>query len=215
MKRRTWTLKRILLTGFFTWLGLAFLSVLIYVGVMLFYVTRPSSYYMHETTDVAQYGIYTGTGHNEYVHDYIHSFFPDSIEKSFSDVTYSYRANSIDQYAFEAYLEFVIKDPELFARHIAKIGDVEWETFEFDSRYWEYDISNKLDIFISAASTESQIVYAIESAKIGKILYDPVEQRMIYVAIGVYDGGGTNTKDLCVFFNRFDIDPADISPPRE
>ncbi len=169
----------------------------------------------YETTDIAQYGIYTGTGHNEYVHDYIHSFFPESIEESFSDVTYSYRANSIDQYAFEAYLEFVIEDPELFAQHIAQIGDVEWEPFAFDSRYMEYAISDELDIFTSAASSDREIIYAIENAEIGKILYKPVEQRIIYVAIGVFDGGGTNTKDLWVFFDRFDIDPAEISPPRE
>ena len=189
--------------GYLLFLGLSDIFIKLTVGEL------------YETNDIAQYGTYTKTGHNEYVHDYIHSFFPESIDDSFSDVTYSYRAHPIDQYAFEAYLEFVIEDPALFTRHIAQIGDVEWKPFAFDSHYMEYTISEKMDLFDETVADDGRTYYWMESAKIGKILYDPVEQRMIYVAIGVYDGGGTNTKDLCVFFDRFDIDPAEISPPRE
>lgn len=214
-KEKNHTFLKVALTSIAIKVGCIFLALLLACGVAIFYATRPDSYFIHETTDIAQYGTYTGTGHNDYVHDYIHSFFPDTIDDSFSDVTYSYCAKSIDQCAFEAYLEFVIEDPDLFAQHIAQVGDVEWEPFAFDSRYMEYTLSEKMDLFHTSASEDGKLFYWIESAKMGKILYEPHEQRIIYVALGVFDGGGTNTQDLHVFFDRFNIDPAEISPPRD
>jgi len=118
-----------------------------------------------------------------------------------------------DMASSKAYLEFVIKDSDLFAQYIDQIGDVEWKQFAFDDQYLEYTLSGKLDLRISAASTSEETVYAIEQAKLGRILYDPLEQRIIYVAIGVYDGGGVDTNELNVFFDRFHIDPSKMIQP--
>ena len=46
-----------------------------------------------------------------------------------------------------------------------------------------------------------QIVYA----KIRKILYSPKDQTIIYVAMGVYDGGGIGTNYFNVFLNVFKL----------
>lgn len=74
--------------------------------------------------------------------------------------------------------------------------------------YKEYSIENVLELDIDAVDDPSSIFYRqILYAKIGKILYSPEEQRIIYVAIGVYDGGGIGTNYLNVFFERFQIDP--------
>lgn len=189
------------------------LLLMIGTGVIVFEAVRPESYYLYEVTDTAQYGVYTGTGNDTFVSEYIGSFFPESLKDTFSDVTYSYIAKSRDTYAFEAYLEFTITDPDEFARHLAQIADAQWQTFPFDGNFMEYTLDDQLDLFISAASTETEVIYAIEQAKIGKILCNPQEQRIIYVAIGVYDGGGVDTKELNVFFDRFNIDPTKMMQP--
>jgi len=206
-------IKRSFLTVACIWGICAGLLLIISMGVIMFEAARPESYYMYEVTDPSQYGIYSGTGDNEFVREYIGSFFPKYLDESFSEVVYSYRAKSRDTYAFEAYLEFVIKDSDLFAQYIDQIGDVEWKQFAFDDQYLEYTLSGKLDLRISAASTSEETVYAIEQAKLGRILYDPLEQRIIYVAIGVYDGGGVDTNELNVFFDRFHIDPSKMIQP--
>jgi hypothetical protein len=48
--------------------------------------------------------------------------------------------------------------------------------------------------------------YAIHYAEIGKVLFSEEEQRVIFFALGDYDGGGTDTAELGYFFTRFDID---------
>ena len=74
----------------------------------------------------------------------------------------------------------------------------------------EYKIDNSFDIHITdPRRLEENPGHAIESAGIKKILYCAETQTIIYVAIGVYDGGGVETDYLCVFFERFDIDPVE------
>ena len=161
-------------------------------------------YGLKETTDIAQYGIYTGTPHDDVVSSKITSFFPETIEESFTEVNYSFKTTNLGGYAYEAYLEFVIEDPDLFAEHISKIGDVQWIPFSVDSGYLEYNLSDEMNLsFESALSTDEESVYIFSGTDFRKILYNPDEQRMIYVAIGVL-GSGATTKDFRVFFERFD-----------
>ena len=167
-------------------------------------------YGLKETTDIAQYGIYTGTPHDDVVSSQITSFFPETIEESFTEVNYSFKTTNLGGYAYEAYLEFVIEDPDLFAEHISKIGDVQWKPFSVDSSYLEYNLSDEMNLsFESALSTDEESVYIFTGTDFRKILYNPDEQRMIYVAIGVF-GSGATTKDFRVFFERFDTDAVEF-----
>ena len=49
--------------------------------------------------------------------------------------------------------------------------------------------------------------YYISYAKIAKILVNSDENRVIYIALVLHDGGGTDTSFLRSYFERFDIDP--------
>ena len=169
----------------------------------------------YRTTDIADYGKYVGNFDNKFAKEVISAFFPAKIEDSFTDVRYVYSAVKVDSAAFEAYLEFVIEDPEAFSAYIQQVtNDDNIHPFHYDDSYMEYTISNLLTLG-DERTFESDFAdykagtdfYRIQVAKIQKILYSPAEQRIIYVAIGVYDGGGTGTYFLSTFFDRFGIDP--------
>lgn len=160
-------------------------------------------------TDVSQYGHYDGTAVDDFVTDYINTFFPDKIEDYFSDVNYVYKALSHDTYAFEAYLEFTIEDPEVFHRFVRDVAPENgWDTFAFDENYQIYLLENGLDISAEdVVDTETGLYYPIKCAKIRAVLYSEETQTIIFWAFGVYDGGWVRTDYLNTFFDRFEIDP--------
>jgi len=165
-----------------------------------------------ETTDVADYGMYTGNYDNGTPSEFITSFFPAAIDNRFSNVTYHYKAKKFDTYAYEVWLEFVIEDSELFFDFIAEHTDQEaCVPFLYDESYTDYTISNYLHIHTEHEDVlyNAETGYPIEKATIGKILYSESEQRIIFWALGMYDGGGTRTTELNHFFSYFDIDPAE------
>ena len=182
---------------------LCVLAVMIFAAVV--YVAEQPTI----CTDVSKYGHYTGTAANQFVRNYINSFFPAQIEESFSDVRYSYKAAGENTYDFEAYLEFSITDTGAFWRYVEKIApEGTWETFSFDEAYQIHTIENRLDIQAgSVDEPESELYHPIERAKIRTILYNGETQTIIFWALGVYDGGGVGTNFLNVFFDRFGIDP--------
>lgn len=182
------------------------ITVLVILFVAMFIlVSKPIEDYYYETTDVANYGDYIGNADNSFPQDFINSFFPEKIRDSFSDVIYSYRAEDFDAYGFEAYLEFTINDAAEFDRYITSIAaEEDWRVFQFDDNYMEYIISDEITLH---PRSQDETYNHIEEAEIGKILYSEAEQRIIYIALGVYDGGGVTTEFLSVFFERFDIDP--------
>lgn len=166
----------------------------------------------YETTDPADYRKIVGNNNNEVPAEFIASFFPEEIIPDFSDVTYSYRAENGDTYGYEAYLEFTVTDPEAFQNYVSQIAPPDnWQEFRFDSGYMEYVVSDVFEIHsVKSESTGSGLpVCAIQAAQIGKVLYSAEQSRIIYVALGVYDGGGVNTSFLCRFFERFHIDPTE------
>lgn len=177
-------------------LGAILLNILLFILLLVHFV-QPRQYV---TTDLSDYGHYQGNYDNEYVQTFITSFFPEEIDNSWSDVDYSYRAQKNDTYAFEAYLEFYIEDPEEFQKLIHQYTNGNACDFQYDSGFKEYVIADDFQLTRSDSNH-------IESCKIGKILYSEESQRIIFVAIGVYDGGATTTDFLCVYFNRFNIDP--------
>lgn len=169
---------------------------------MMWALDTPIEYY--ETNDINEYGIYLGNRNNHVPAEFISSFFPEHIEEYYSEISYSYRAENCDTYGFEAYLEFTIEDDELFSQHTkAATGNLSCYPFQYDSDYVEYVVSNKLQLNTIDYSGE---VY-IEQASIGLILLSPENHKIVYIAIGVYDGGGVTVDSLCSFFERFTIDP--------
>lgn len=151
---------------------------------------------------------------NEFPSEFINSFFPLEIEEAFSDVTYSYRAENADSYGFEAFLEFTIKDEEQFERYVSSICPTEkWENFRYDEDYDEYCIADTLKLTPQGTKIGELVLQDtyIDYAQIGKILVSYSEQRIVYIAIGVYDGGGAATSYLCRYFERFNIDPLEYN----
>ena len=181
--------------------------VLIVIALLILVLSIPPKY--TERTAISDYGHYDGTGVDSFTSQYIQSFFPKEIEDFFSDVEYSYKAENIDTYGFEAYLEFTIEDESKFLEYISEITDEEnWQNFAYASGYKEYSIENVFELDIDETDDPSSIFYRqIIHAKIRKVLYSQEEQRIIYIAIGVYDGGGTGTNYFNTFFERFQIDP--------
>lgn len=192
-------IKRILITG----CGVYFLVLIVVFVAFVIVIQTPTDYY--ETTNPDDYGNYVGNNDNIFPARYINSFFPDNICEDMQEVVYSYKAENADSYGFEAYLEFKVVDSKVFYNYIDAIAPIEeWKPFEFDGNYMEYTFDNELVITEHPEFGED----AIEYAQIGKVLYCANEQRLIYVAICVYDGGGASTSYLCTFFERFMIDPS-------
>ena len=161
---------------------------------------------IYETNDIQDYGVYTGNCDNGPPTEFITSFFPEKIDETFTQIVYHYKAKAFDTYAYEAYLEFVIEDENAFSSFLNRYVDTaDAEPFLYDNSLLEYSISNV--IRIQKPANESG-AYAISYAEIGKILYSTDEQRIIFVAIGVYDGGGTDTSELDYFFSKFQINCA-------
>lgn len=191
------------------WLGMILCGLVLFIILVVISALTIVNY--TETTDIADYGHYPNVKTTDIVHILIHSFFPESIKDSFCDVRFSYKSENIDAYGFEAYLEFKIENSSEFYQHISSIADEQqWNDFAFDDSFREYSIKNELVLDIDDPyNPESLFQHQIIQADIRKILYSPESQTIIYVAIGVHDGGGVGTNYLNVFFNRFNIDPVE------
>ena len=163
------------------------------------------------TNDIADYGNYTGNYNNRFANEFITSFFPEKIEDNFEDVSYSYRALKVDEYAFEAVLEFTIEDPQEYRAFIEEYTEgMEASAFSYDDTFVEFVVSDEFrSDYIGDRSDPEKLpeVMEIRRAKIGKILCSDQEQRIIFVALGVRDGGVVGTDYLCVYFDRFQINP--------
>lgn len=186
------------------------ITLLAPVLFFLFQAFSPSSYY--ETTNIADYGNYKGNNDNKSVREFINSFFPEEISSDFENPKYIYRAKKFDAYAFEAYLEFTISDENTFQHYLKNVtNNAPLEKFEYDKDFFEYVIADELTISMSPSEQKQETPgdYAIQYAKIGKILFNEATNTVIYIALGVYDGGGVRTDYLCEYFTRFQIDPVE------
>lgn len=174
--------------------------ILAFLGFCLFVLVQSVIPKQYVTTNINDYGNYIGNRDNDFANEFITSFFPEKIEKSFSNIKYSYRAQKNDTYAFEAYLQFQIEDSTVFQKFIADNALTDSVDFRYDSSFKERVIADELQL----TTIKNQ---KIQFAKIGKILYSEETHEIIYVAIGVYDGGIVSTEFLSEYFNRFNIDP--------
>lgn len=189
-------------------LGGVLLTLILFVTVLIDLIT-PRQY---TTTDISDYGQYTGNNNNKFAQEFIPSFFPEQIEPYFSDVQYSYRAQKNDAYAFEAYLEFTLPDDKTYNAFVAEhTAGMDGTKFLYAPEYTEYSIANTFALVISENKSADTGIASIGSARIGKILCKPTERRVIFVAMGVYDGGIVKTDFLSVFFDRFQINPREYA----
>lgn len=182
------------------------------VATLLFHVWNVDEY---STTAIEDYGKYVGNYDNKTVRAFINSFFPETIEDSFVDIVYSYRAQKGDTYAYEAYLEFTVEDPQEYRRIVDYYtANYEKQPFPYDPSFSEYIVSDIIQCSQVDAMGNMPSRIHIPYAKIGKILCSPEEQRLIFVALGVYDGGIATTDFLTVYFDRFQIDPLEYGKTR-
>ncbi len=189
-------------------ISVAFFAVLLLAcGYLVYTFTRPAEVY--ETNSIADYGNIVGNYDNETPKEYIFSFFPETISDSFSDVTYHYKAKKFDTYAYEAYLEFVIEDEAVFSEFIKPYVDDSAPSV-YDESFMEKSIFHHLCL---DHNTETETY--IEDAEIGKILYSEDEQRIVFFALGLHDGGGTRVSELSYFVDRFGIDWEDLEAESE
>ena len=175
------------------------------IVVCLKLLTKPEQY---ATSDINKYGHYVGNADNQFASEYISAFFPEIIESSFTDVTFSYKAQNLGNYAFEAYLEFVIEDDKAFQEFIgAKTYGMESKAFSYDPNFVEFTLDDSLSIsVIDGKENQSRRIW-IGSATIGKILCNTKEHRIIFVAMAMRDAWDAYSDFFCCYFDRFNIDP--------
>lgn len=185
----------------------AFLIISITMIVYLFIIPA----FPYETTDIKDYGKIKGNYDNETPKKIIESFFPDEISDDFDDVVYAYKSADIFHYAFEAYLEFTIKDEDKFKEHIRSVSEKgEWQEFHYDTRYRECIVSDKITLYHKhdePVCNKNSDDHFLEDTEFCRILYSEEENRIIYTAIGIGKEDLASMGDFCKFFDRFDLDP--------
>lgn len=175
------------------------------IVVCLHLLTKPEQY---ATSDINNYGHYVGNADNQFASEYISAFFPEIIESSFTDVTFSYKAQNFGNYAFEVYLEFVIEDDKAFQEFIgAKTYGMESKVFSYDPNFVEFTLDDSLSISVIDGGEDQNSKIWIGSAKIGKILCNEKEHRIIFVAMAMRDAWDAYSDFFCCYFDRFNIDP--------
>ena len=190
-------------------IGAVFLAL---VGVGIFW-NEPIDY---TTSDPGDYGNYQGVL-EQYQQEYMGRFFPEAIAPEFADVQYHFSSRTVDTYGFEAYLEFTFSDADAMEAYLSQhTAGMIRGTFYFDEAFQEYVLTNADTGYqydhitlnpTPHTDADGQTYYYIDHADIAKILVHPQQMRVIYVAIAVFDGGGTDTNLLNTFFTRFQIDP--------
>lgn len=174
----------------------------------------PRGYYV--TNDIEDYGEYIGIASldQEKAAKRIEAFFPKEIDDSFSDITYSYKAENYDSLAYEAYLEFVIEDEDEYKHFVSQYTEgLEARAFEHDSSFTEYSIKQRLSLDVEWDG-EGECLFEdmkFVIAEIDKILCSDKEQRIVFVSLAVFDGGVARVDFLSTYFTRFGIDPLEYA----
>ncbi len=197
-------------------IGLCILIILLVIAVV---IVLPTMLFrsllgekVYETNDVDDYLNIVGNYNNETPKAFVQSFFPTEIKNSFSSVEYHYKAKKGDTYAYEVYLEFVLEDKEEYQLFVSSVVDkTKSNIFVYDQSFFEYTISHEYEICKVSWDDKYGDDFFLETAEVGKILYSDEEQRLIFVAIGMFDGGGAHADEFDRFLNRFDISPKEFA----
>ena len=185
-------------------------SFLIVIGILLaipgifagiIYLSTAKWGEVYETNDIADYGNITGNYDNESPQAFIFSFFPETMDESFSQVNYHYKAIYGGAYAYEAWLEFVIEDQTAFEAYVEHLlGGKRLVSFPFDEMYMVYDFENVFDQNKDYKPNPSGQNHT------GKILVSEQDQRLIFVAYGIH-GDHATLYDLSYYWDQFNIGP--------
>ena len=154
---------------------------------------------VYETNDLADYGNITGNYNNEPPQEFIFSFFPETIDESFSQANYHYKAIYGGAYAYEAWLEFVIDDQTEFDAYVEKLlGGKRLIPHPMDEQYMVYGFENVFD------KVKHDQQYPSGYGHTGKILVSASDHRLIFVAYGVH-GDHATLHDLRHYRDQFGI----------
>lgn len=178
-------------------------------GVLLLLAVIPVE--ITEMNDPADYLRITGNHNNDRPAAFIATFFPDELGADFTDVTYHYKAEKFDSIACETYLEFTLPG-EAFAMHVSALArHGAPQPFPFADGWDMWIIDNHLDTWKRGErgqpDKDNDNARNIESARVGLILCNQAERRLVYFALMVHDGGASNTDTFSFFLTRFGIDP--------
>lgn len=197
-----------------------FHSVMQLIGIAVIVIalllTMTGCFFQLTTTEfnsIDAYGKIIGNGSDRRAQEMFDEMFPEKIEDYFDEPVYHYIAQyGIDARAFEIALEFTIEDTETFNGFVEKAAaGKNCEVFTYDEAYQCYTITSPWIVLDDKAPCKEcgtkPTHYHINSADIELMLVQPDTQRIIFVGLGVFDGGGVDTYDLCWFFDRFSIDP--------
>lgn len=174
------------------------------LAAVILFLSACGSGTVYETEELSDYGRIEGNYLNDSPAEFIHSFFPEVLEDCFSDVRYHYKAIKIDQSACEAWLEFTITDPAAFDAFLTECAEADGFV-PFREGWMELPVASALELL------ETEDGMNIEYAEMGKILYRESDRRIIFWAMYVFDGGGTESHALEHFFTYFDIDPVSLA----
>ena len=189
------------------------LAILLITALLLALTGCFSQLTITEFDSIDDYGKIIGNGSDRRAQEMFDEMFPEKIEDYFDEPVYHYIAfYGVDARAFEIALEFTIKDTETFNAFVEKAAaGKDCEVFPYDETYQCYTISSPwmfLDDEAPCTECENRPThYHIGSADIELMLVQPDTQCIIFVGLGVSDGGGVDTYDLGWFFDRFGIDP--------
>ena len=78
----------------------------------------------------------------------------------------------------------------------------------------EFIINDFINLSAPDDNLSTETDYHIDEAQIGKILVNDDQNSVIFIAIGVYDGGIVTTGYLKEYFTRFFIDPQEYEKGR-
>lgn len=173
-----------------------------------------------ETTDLSDYGVIIGTRYRntkKWAEADFWQLFPASIDPSFEDVQYHYKAIDGFSYAYEASLEFTIADSEKYNDFLLSLAPLDgFRVFPYDDSYLEYlPRKNYLSLCEPDPKDEDDgegtVYYRIREARIDRVLIQPSEQRVLFFLLRTYDDCQTKTSDLDELFVRFNIDSKEFS----
>lgn len=146
------------------------------------------------TNDVTNYGIYD----SEYMMD---DHFPENITAEMTPVYYSYYYDNSWDYCYELYLEVKMSDNEY--KRLKTQYENELKNCFFAPDYKEYVISDYPHNYIN----EDGSCY-MDSPDIRKIIFNDVEQTIIFVSICGID---PFYYENSYYFKRFNLDPIEYS----
>lgn len=185
------------------------LSIALVAGSVLLLAMIPVE--VTEMNDPADYLRITGNHNNDSPAAFIATFFPEELGMDFTDVTYHYKAEKFDSIACETYLEFTLPE-EAFPMHVSDLArHGAPKPFPCADGWDMWIIDNHLDTWTSEErgqpDKDDDNARNIGSARVGLILCNRAERRLVYFALMVHDGGASNTDKFGFFLTRFGIEP--------